>query len=263
MLAMDRRYIWFTRITINGELEIDDSFWTTCSKEEIFSRLIPFLVRQLRPGTLIDFIEGLSRQDARMYFDAFLSCKGFRERCSFLWLPYYGPESEQFLATLLEGDCNLQGLSLVLDWPHSETVERLVLQFLGGRPCRLDIYDQSDASPHAVGNLRLNSTILKALFDAWYRKEKFGHFGVCANWDGDLEPVLSIPVPPNVTRTQLKPKKQEDNIFPMPEIKYYILWTREDESALVCVIRSTTVEFTTRQPMIEMFKEYDEMNVTV
>uniref|UniRef100_A0A1I8AG26 CVNH domain-containing protein n=2 Tax=Steinernema glaseri TaxID=37863 RepID=A0A1I8AG26_9BILA len=234
MLARDRRFLRFRSIDIGRPLgigDISDDFKTTCSKEDIFDRLIPLIVRQLRPCNDISLWDGISRQHARMLFDAFLYCKGFRERCSSLDLPYFGPESEQFITTMLEDHCHLDCLSLYSNWPHSETVEHLVLKFLSLRVFGFGIGGLANDD-----GLKLNPTILKAVLDAWYRVET--SFSAYAPWNGDLEPLLSIPLPQNVTRTQPEPKRRGGD-------ESFIVWTKEDGSALACMVRAETVNFST------------------
>uniref|UniRef100_A0A1I8AGS3 TIR domain-containing protein n=1 Tax=Steinernema glaseri TaxID=37863 RepID=A0A1I8AGS3_9BILA len=236
MLARDRRFLRFRSIDFGHRLGISDEFVATCSKEDICNRLIPLIVRQLRPCNNISlwYDDGqgstLSRQHVRMFLDAFLNCKGFRQRCYSLGLPYFGPESEQFLTTMLEDDCNLDYLYLHSDWPHSDTLERLVLKFLSHKVICFGINGLED------GGLKLNPTILKAVFDAWYRAEN--SFSAAGPWNGDIEALLSIPVPQNVTRTQPKPKtKGEDESF--------IVWTKDNGFALQCMVRADNLQFFT------------------
>uniref|UniRef100_A0A1I7ZWR6 mRNA_cap_enzyme domain-containing protein n=1 Tax=Steinernema glaseri TaxID=37863 RepID=A0A1I7ZWR6_9BILA len=57
-------------------------------------------------------------------------------------------------------------------------------------------------------------------------------FNASAPWNDDLQLLLSIPVPPTVTRTQPDGKKNPNPKFH----KSYILWTKEDGSALGCTV---------------------------
>uniref|UniRef100_A0A1I8AH89 Uncharacterized protein n=1 Tax=Steinernema glaseri TaxID=37863 RepID=A0A1I8AH89_9BILA len=239
MLARNPRFLLFDTIDIGCRTHtagISDEFMATCSKEYVFNRLIPFLVRQLRPWNHFSFLSNLSKEHALMFFDAFLNCKGFRPRLYSLDLPYFGPESEQFLTTMLEGDSILGWLSLI-GWPHSEAVERLVLKFMSRRMSHLSIHDQPYHTVfHAEEPLKLNSTILKAVFDAWYRVEKSEMFSASAPWNGDLQPLLSIPVPPDVHRTLLQPKRKGGD-------ESFIVWTKKNMTSLLCRITLGSVEF--------------------
>uniref|UniRef100_A0A1I7ZP52 FBA_2 domain-containing protein n=1 Tax=Steinernema glaseri TaxID=37863 RepID=A0A1I7ZP52_9BILA len=240
LLPLDRRYVRCVSITLDTEHYVSD-FYAACSQEKFFTKLLPFFLQQSDSHLSLSVAVGISMQHIQMYFDAFLSCKVFRLRCSEICLPYYGPESVQFLATILEGDCNLQSLSLPSYWPHSEPLERLMLKFLGGKIYHCNIPDLWTGD----GHVKLNSTILKAVFDAWYRMEKIdherwllrgSHFTAYVPWNYDLEQLLAIPVPPNVIRTQRKPKEKDSD-------ESFILWTREDGSALACRAGRESVYF--------------------
>uniref|UniRef100_A0A1I7YES0 F-box domain-containing protein n=1 Tax=Steinernema glaseri TaxID=37863 RepID=A0A1I7YES0_9BILA len=207
LLAMSRRFVRCRAINVNKELDDDD--YTTCSKEVIFGRLLPLMVQQAHSHGALRFHRSLSREDARMCFDFFRSCKGFG--FPDLELPYFGEESEQFLSVCLEH--GLKCLTLDTSWSLSQAVENLILKYFTTRRSRWT-WSRSDPShslkinePEGAENEELSTLISRRILEitvnAWSEADN-NFFEVYSPWYGDLGPVLSIPVPPNVTRTEYK-----------------------------------------------------------
>uniref|UniRef100_A0A1I7YF04 Sugar phosphate phosphatase n=1 Tax=Steinernema glaseri TaxID=37863 RepID=A0A1I7YF04_9BILA len=216
LLAMNRRFVRCRAIYVHHAIH-PIGYYTTCTKEEIFNRLIPFMVQQSRSFRTLSFHHSLSREDARTYFDLFRSCRGFGFQD--LDLPYFGEETEQFLSACLEH--NLKCLTLDTSWPQSQAVEDLILKFLSAG-IMLTINERQDGASEA--GLKLSPKILKAVLEAWDKAVNLSFFNVTAPWHDDLELILSIPLPPNVSRTEPKTNKH----------KSVVMWSKEDGSVLSC-----------------------------
>uniref|UniRef100_A0A1I7Y6A0 F-box domain-containing protein n=1 Tax=Steinernema glaseri TaxID=37863 RepID=A0A1I7Y6A0_9BILA len=250
ILAMDDRFIRCNYIFINTCLE-DIQYYNPCSKEEILNEVIPRTVQQLRPSSRIFFQHNLchlSRQDAELFFESFLGSPGFGLRCfGALGLPYYGPESESFLSTLLDRSCSVECLLLDSQWPNSQSVEELLVKFLSPRD-GIALYVHPPEDLESETSLTLSSTILEAIVNAWDKADSFLY--VCAPWQSGFEEVLLVPVWPNVTRKLLKAKYEN---------KYFIVWSKESGSTLSCTIDFTERKISFDSPPDE--KVYDPNNL--
>uniref|UniRef100_A0A1I8AGL8 Ig-like domain-containing protein n=1 Tax=Steinernema glaseri TaxID=37863 RepID=A0A1I8AGL8_9BILA len=226
IMARDRRFVRCTSISI--QFEVDRvGYCARSSKEEIFDRLIPFMVQQSHSDRSISFYHKLSCEDARMYFDLLLSCKGFGFKSVFL--PYFGPETERFLAACLKH--NLICLTLGSCWPYTQALEDMILKHILKRS-KVDFTITRFNRAEHEGGLKLNTKILNATMDSWNNLDEGSYLHVSGYWYDDLEPILSIPMPPNVTRTQHKVEVDDEDVS-------LILWTKENGFTLSCTLTWT------------------------
>uniref|UniRef100_A0A1I7Y759 DUF3396 domain-containing protein n=1 Tax=Steinernema glaseri TaxID=37863 RepID=A0A1I7Y759_9BILA len=229
LLAMNRRFVRCRAIYVQHEMDnlYHGGYYTTCSKEDIFRRFLPFMVQQARSFRTFRFHHSLSREDARMYFDFFRGYKGFGFQDFDLDLPYVGEESEQFLSACLE--LNMVRLTLDTSWSRSQALEDLLLKFFTigrGRWTWSKGHWLSIEEPEGEENEELSMVIsrriLEMVVNAWNEADS-NRFQVHSPWYGGLDPVLSISVPPNVTRTEHKISEQN---------RYLVLWSKENGSTL-------------------------------
>uniref|UniRef100_A0A1I7Y6I6 NodB homology domain-containing protein n=1 Tax=Steinernema glaseri TaxID=37863 RepID=A0A1I7Y6I6_9BILA len=248
LLAMNRRFVRCDHIGVHSGIH-PIGYHTTCPKEEIFTRLIPFLVQQSRFYRRLWFDEGLSSQDARVYFDLFLSCRGFEFRD--LHLPYFGPETVEFLSACLEH--NIKYLTLTTSWPWSQALEEIIRKYLNvGTGQHFDVFTEEDDES---GESFMCPSILKIIFDAWDKVDNYFEFST--PWCGDLEPMLSIPLPPDVTRTQGKMMDENTSV---------VLWSKENGSVLSCSVSWGSngchyMEFTSRDKWWREFLNAGILNI--
>uniref|UniRef100_A0A1I8AH84 DUF789 domain-containing protein n=1 Tax=Steinernema glaseri TaxID=37863 RepID=A0A1I8AH84_9BILA len=215
--------------------------------EEIMARDRRF---QSHSDRSISFYHTLSRQDARMYFDLLLSCKGFGFKSVFL--PYFGPETERFLAACLEH--NLIYMTLGSCWPHTQALEDMILKHLS-KWCNVDFCITSFDHAEHEGGLKLSSKILNATMDSWINLDEGSYLSVSGPWYDDLEPVLSIPLPPNVTRTQPKVEVDDEDVS-------IVLWTKENGFTLSCVLYWTRQYILFSSPPYEWLEYRRKMNAS-
>uniref|UniRef100_A0A1I7Y6H6 Tudor domain-containing protein n=1 Tax=Steinernema glaseri TaxID=37863 RepID=A0A1I7Y6H6_9BILA len=226
-LPTDRRFLRCKGITFNAVKEDEEYIYEPCSKEEILDLVVPGMLLQMRRSSCIDFGSTLSPEDASLIFDSFLRWHAFGLHLLSLWLPYYGPESERFLSTFLDRGGNLGSLILNSSWPHSESVEGLVVKFLNSSDPFVFVVDWTPKEFKSEPSLTLTPKILEVILNAWDTVEDFNIFFASTPWHAGPEEVLLLPVPPNATRKLLKAEDAS---------KEFIVWSKEDGSTLSCTI---------------------------
>uniref|UniRef100_A0A1I7Y6A3 FBA_2 domain-containing protein n=1 Tax=Steinernema glaseri TaxID=37863 RepID=A0A1I7Y6A3_9BILA len=214
LLLMNRRFLRCQAIHIGRKFS---EFGIKCSKKEIFTRLLPFMVQQPRSFRILAFYHELNTQDTRMYFNYFLNCRGLGFQS--LRLTYFGQETVDFLSKYL--DHNVEHLYLDTAWPQSQSLEDLIVKFFSAGNKRRLVIMRSYVSSVANFGLTMSPKILKAICDAWDHSETRNYFRIYVPWNSDLESVRCIPVPLNVTRTESK----EDD-------ESRVVWTKENGSTL-------------------------------
>uniref|UniRef100_A0A1I7YDN4 SHSP domain-containing protein n=1 Tax=Steinernema glaseri TaxID=37863 RepID=A0A1I7YDN4_9BILA len=250
IVALNDRFIRCKYISIDILYEVVD----LRPKEEILAQVIPFMAQHLRRSSGIYFRNtpsDLSEEEAGMLFGSLLVSHGFGLRdFGTLCLPYYGPESESFLNSLLDRGCSLQTLCLDTSWPDSQAVEDIIVELFTPRPkISLIIYPNGDKR-----NYILSAKIFEAIVNAWNKAENLSSLNVYGPWHAGSEEVLFVPVPPSVTRKLLK--AQEEN-------KSFTVWSKENGSTLSCTIDYTEHKIQFRSPPDDRFNDPDNLTILV
>uniref|UniRef100_A0A1I7Y750 Ig-like domain-containing protein n=1 Tax=Steinernema glaseri TaxID=37863 RepID=A0A1I7Y750_9BILA len=73
----------------------------------------------------------------------------------------------------------------------------------------------------------MNAKLLEVTLDTWSKLDNDTTFEVAGIWSEDVEDLLSIPLPPNVTRAE--PKMDDEKVS-------IIKWSKEDGVTLQCKI---------------------------
>uniref|UniRef100_A0A1I7ZWV9 PRKCSH domain-containing protein n=1 Tax=Steinernema glaseri TaxID=37863 RepID=A0A1I7ZWV9_9BILA len=225
LLPLDRRYVRCDNIYVSSEPDSCD-FPFKCSKEKLFNQVIPFFIQRSSPYSGIvfhEFFGDIPMEHAHVYLNSLRSYIDRGLRKTHLDLQYYGQESEDFVAAWVDSDRSDRDLCLDSSWPHTQAVEDLVLKYL--RPRNRTDFFINTSRRESEECLKMNTTLLKATLDTWSKLNKKCFFRVGGRWTEDMETLLSVPLPPNVTRAE--PKADEENV---------IFWTREDGSTLNCWI---------------------------
>uniref|UniRef100_A0A1I7ZWX1 FBA_2 domain-containing protein n=1 Tax=Steinernema glaseri TaxID=37863 RepID=A0A1I7ZWX1_9BILA len=227
LLALDRRFVRCTSIDVCNEPDTCD-FPFPCSKEKLFNQVIPFFIQRSSPFSGIQFlpnIHGIEMEHARMYLKSLRSYIDLGLRETMLKLSYYGQESEDFVAAWVDSNhCNR---SVILDtsWPQTQAIEDLVLKYLR-RKNYINFFIFCSTS-EIEGHLKMNAKLLEATLDTWSKLDNDSFFTVGGAWSKDVEDLLSIPLPPNVTREE--PTMDGEKVST-------IEWTKEDGATLQCKI---------------------------
>ncbi|KAK0427598.1 hypothetical protein QR680_010317 [Steinernema hermaphroditum] len=219
-LSIDRRYVEINQISIYSHLGQFNARKLRCSKEEMARRVVPFLTLRMRPDSSLSFMSGYPKEIVLECLDMFRRCFSF----GVLHLLYVGPESEEFLALQLKSNPLLRSL-LLRRWPHTETIEQLLLTFLKTKRIRvLDIEQPSDIqSP-----LKVTIRIVKAAVDSWVRDDGEKALVVYGNVGVTSTEIVSIPLPENVTRREEGGEEQGH---------FCVRWTKENGSSLRCELQ--------------------------
>uniref|UniRef100_A0A1I7Y694 Ig-like domain-containing protein n=1 Tax=Steinernema glaseri TaxID=37863 RepID=A0A1I7Y694_9BILA len=230
VLALDRRFVRCTSIKFVNSSFGHQSYDTTCSK--ILNEMIPFFVQQSGPYSSLHFTTGLPVEHARMFLKPLRRWMDLGLSSMYLKMSYYGQQSEDFVAEWVVKDLVEGCLHLYTSWPQTQAVEDLVLKYLR-RKNYIDFYIYGSTS-EIEGPLNLNAKLLEATLDTWSKLDNDSFFTVGGPWSKDVEDLLSIPLPPNVTRAE--PTMDGEKVST-------IEWTKEDGATLQCKIEWNNIEF--------------------
>ncbi|KAK0429261.1 hypothetical protein QR680_011281 [Steinernema hermaphroditum] len=113
LLEMDRRYV--KCIAISTGLSVNEFLYTKvkCSKEEIKKKFVPLMMRQARPNCHFFTVRGIrpwlmdnAKEESVAFIDMFQNVFTFEE----ITLPYWGPNSFEFLANQIKHNVVLKEL---------------------------------------------------------------------------------------------------------------------------------------------------------
>uniref|UniRef100_A0A1I7XYM6 PcfJ-like protein n=1 Tax=Steinernema glaseri TaxID=37863 RepID=A0A1I7XYM6_9BILA len=194
LLAMDPRYLRCDEICVGMDRCMGTALELCRGKENITEKVIPFLCRAAFIKTGLEFEYSCPREKARFYMDIFRNMIIF----SRLGLPYFGQETEDFLATQVANNYLLWNLAVQQDWPVTEANEDLVVQYLTRKKGDLE----PQRALHLYESLKTNFRILKAAFDTWYQSENEEVHVYSVAGHLTMEEVLSLPVPEDVWRVE-------------------------------------------------------------
>uniref|UniRef100_A0A1I8AQM0 TEP1-F n=1 Tax=Steinernema glaseri TaxID=37863 RepID=A0A1I8AQM0_9BILA len=188
--ALSRRYTVFKSISATGR-NMHHGEEVRCSREDIVQRLAPLVPPRIRQRTRI-------RVDPSCPQDVALSAFEMLRTCSFnnLYIGYHGKESEDFL--LVEKNRTIRDINLVR-WPHSAPLEEHLLKLLDSTAFNHMSFTRVQKDDN-VG-LKISLAMLKVVFERWCRAEDETVFNFSGPTEATLDDALSIPLPPDVTRT--------------------------------------------------------------
>uniref|UniRef100_A0A1I7YDN9 TIR domain-containing protein n=1 Tax=Steinernema glaseri TaxID=37863 RepID=A0A1I7YDN9_9BILA len=197
------------------------SFAVRCSREELVMELAPLLRARLRPCTeLFMNNNGSYPRDAEL-----AAVEMFGTPCTFyvLQVRYYSKESEDFVLSHLNNNPEIRSLVLI-GFSHSTALEDQILRLLNSRSLQY-LWLEDDNEDDTVG-IRFTFEMFKTFSDAWYRTGTNMDCFLFAKCGGSIgarpEEILSLPVPPYVTRTV---KIDEE----LDEVHYLeVRWTQKD-----------------------------------
>uniref|UniRef100_A0A1I7Y6N6 Glyco_hydro_18 domain-containing protein n=1 Tax=Steinernema glaseri TaxID=37863 RepID=A0A1I7Y6N6_9BILA len=200
------------------------SYDTTCWK--IFNKIIPFFVQQSGPYFSLKFSGDFPVEYIQMFFKPLRSYIDLGLNFMNLTMSYYGQESQDFVSAWVDKDHVDRSLCLDYSWPHTQAVEDLLLKYL--RPKNyINFYITGAGNEPQECHLSMNAKLLEATLDTWSKLDIDTFFEVGGVWSEDLEDLLSIPLPPNVTREEPTMDGEKVSI---------IKWTKEDGARLQCKI---------------------------
>uniref|UniRef100_A0A1I7ZSB0 N-acetyltransferase domain-containing protein n=1 Tax=Steinernema glaseri TaxID=37863 RepID=A0A1I7ZSB0_9BILA len=194
LLTMDPRYLQCIAITVGEDRCIGWALELCQGKENITDKVIPFLRRAAFIKAGLKFHESCPREKALFYMAIFRNMPIFGGLC----LPYYGEESEDFLATQVTSNNVLWNLAVQQDWPVTEASEDLVVQYLTRKKGNLE----PQRVLHLPESIKTNFRILKAAFDTWYQSENEEVHVYSVEGHLAKEEILSLPVPEDVCRVE-------------------------------------------------------------
>ncbi|KAK0398705.1 hypothetical protein QR680_002718 [Steinernema hermaphroditum] len=190
LLSMDRRFIRIEDISLSEQRAGERNF--PCSEEELTRKLLPFLALRMRQSSMVNLSADSTEKTVIACMDALHLCYNI----DFLWFPFCGSKSIDFLAEQLKSNFNLKILKLSPNWKANEDVEHLLVTFINEREeVHVIIMQQYDLqSP-----LKVTIKMIKAARDSWkrshYRKSLYlgGRIGFTH------EELISMSLAPNLS----------------------------------------------------------------
>ncbi|KAK0428400.1 hypothetical protein QR680_010781 [Steinernema hermaphroditum] len=216
LLRMDRRFVRFMRVT-PGTGSISDEPAISISKQDLVNKYIPFLNLQSQRSTIFDLTDIAEHDTAVEYLKLFKEYTAF----GFLTLSYYGVESENFLAAQIKNNSFLYTVGYKGCWPRSERIEDLSIEILR-KPSITEL-----CLPRDEEDNQLTMKVIKATFDLWWLSGR--RVDVSGSVDETEVDVLSIPLPPDVTRSEKYEKRGLRE-------KLTVRWSKETVPDFTCVI---------------------------
>uniref|UniRef100_A0A1I7YWI1 SRR1 domain-containing protein n=1 Tax=Steinernema glaseri TaxID=37863 RepID=A0A1I7YWI1_9BILA len=187
--ALSRRYAVFIGICADSQNR-NELKAVRCSREDIVLRLAPLVRSRIRHNSRFYIYPTCLRDVALTVFEMFRTCYWFKH----LSIGYHGKESEEFLCAYIEKNPSISVIDLVI-WPHIAAVEGHLLKLLGSPGFTYM------SLPYGQKDVRISLAMINVVFERWCRAENEMDFSLYGSPGVTIEKVMSIPLPPDVTRT--------------------------------------------------------------
>ncbi|KAK0428322.1 hypothetical protein QR680_010731 [Steinernema hermaphroditum] len=206
LLSMDRRFVRFQGL-YTGEPYADEHKFRT-SKEELTTRLFPFLNSRRMPYTSLHFDKDCGRETGLEYLELFRHFPSFHN----LSILYLGPESEAFLATHAKNNTQLRSCILYGTWPESDEMEQLIIDLLITRKIKFDLCKVT---------VKIAQTVLRLWLEGAHCGYIYGPIGVTR------DELMEIAVPADITTSE--------EVHPIRGNRVLcITWSKPDGSYIQC-----------------------------
>ncbi|KAK0428262.1 hypothetical protein QR680_010700 [Steinernema hermaphroditum] len=189
LLAIDRRFVRIANVTIDRDgSRYPGGSIIAMSKDDLIKKLIPFLNALTVHPAQCSYDPSDYHEHRCAYLDIFQRYVAFRT----LYLIHHGPESEDYLAAQVKNNLFLSYIEIKgwLDWPNSDRVEDLVVEFMRRPKVKVRIQ----------GNLMVTTKTIEAVFKLWHESGKSIDLGWARG--PTEEELLSLPLPKGVKRTE-------------------------------------------------------------